>query len=58
VGRSVREKLCRQVIDYVSVIEDEMAAAGQAPGDPRTSDRLRRELDCRLAAGEFPPESK
>jgi hypothetical protein len=48
-GRSLREKLCRQVIHFV-VAETEAATA------PRVSEALQDELDRRLVAGEFPPE--
>jgi hypothetical protein len=55
-GRSVREKLCRQVVDYVAAAEDEMARGGHVWTGPRLSEQFRGELDRRLAAGEFPPD--
>jgi hypothetical protein len=55
---SIREKLCRQVIEYVSVAEAELESAGQAPIGPPLSALFQDELDCRLAAGAFGPESK
>jgi hypothetical protein len=55
-GRSVREKLCRQVIRYVSVAETDLENEGQIVTGPRVSDALKDELDRRIAAGEFPPE--
>ncbi|MBN9120059.1 MAG: hypothetical protein J0I06_12995 [Planctomycetes bacterium] len=55
-GRSVREKLCRQVIVYVISAEDEMEREGALPTGPRASEELQAEFDRRLAAGEFPPE--
>jgi hypothetical protein len=55
---SIREKLCRQVIEYVFVAEAEMESAGHAPIDPPLSALFRDELDHRLVAGEFAPESK
>ena len=55
-GRSVREKLCRQVIMFVAAAEYEMELAGQSGARPPVSGVLREELDRRLAAGEFPPE--
>jgi len=55
-GRSVREKLCRQVIVYVILVEEEMKEEGHSWSGPRVSEELQRELDRRLAAGEFPPE--
>jgi hypothetical protein len=55
-GRSVREKLCRQVIHFVSGAEWEMACEGRSLPDPRASAALQAELDRLLAAGELPPE--
>jgi hypothetical protein len=56
-GRSVREKLCRQVIGYVEMAEEDRAAAGRARPHPLVSGVLRAELERRIAAGEFPPDS-
>jgi hypothetical protein len=58
MGATMRERLCRQVIAYVSGVEDDMEAAGHAPTNPPVSALLQAELDRRLAAGEFAPESK
>ncbi|MBN9120060.1 MAG: hypothetical protein J0I06_13000 [Planctomycetes bacterium] len=55
-GRSVREKLCRQVILYVIAVEGELRREGSLPTGPRASEELQAEFDRRLAAGEFPPE--
>lgn len=55
-GRSVREKLCRQVIEYVVLAEAEWQQEGGSLPEPRASAELQAELDRRLAAGEFPPE--
>jgi hypothetical protein len=55
-GRSVREKLCRQVIYYVAGAENEMEHEGRVRTGPRVSAELQAELDRRLAAGELPPE--
>jgi hypothetical protein len=55
-GRSVREKLCRQVIAYVRASECEMEREGHRWTDPRPSASLQRELDELLAAGKLPPE--
>ena len=55
-GRSVREKLCRQAISFVSAVEAETEFAEPAsPGRP-VSTVLQAELDRRIAAGEFPPD--
>jgi hypothetical protein len=55
-GRSVREKLCRQVIMYVAGAEDDMQQEGHILSDPRVSAELQTELDRLLAVGELPPE--
>lgn len=53
-GRSVREKLCYQVIRYALAAETEMLADGHEPNGWRTE--LEAEFVRRNAAGEFPPE--
>lgn len=55
-GRSMRERLCHQVILYVRSVESEMERGGHVWSDPRASDELQADFDRRLAAGEFPPE--
>ncbi|HJZ58649.1 MAG TPA: hypothetical protein VKE74_27150 [Gemmataceae bacterium] len=50
-GRSLKEKLCREVIFYVSVNEYTTS------GSDDVTRRLEEELECRLAAGEFGPEA-
>ena len=55
-GRSVREKLCRQVISYARVAEAEMRDQGHLPSSSRVAEEWQAEFDCRLGAGEFPPE--
>jgi hypothetical protein len=55
-GRSVQEKLCRQVIRYVSAAEAEMRAEGWTSDAPGYAAELEAEFERRLAAGEFPPE--
>jgi hypothetical protein len=55
-GRSVREKLCRQVVCFVVDVEEEMEQEGYVPTGPRVSLELRAEFDRLLAAGAFPPE--
>lgn len=55
-GRSVREKLCRQVISYAQVAEAEMRNEGQLPTSSRVTEEWQTEFDDRLTAGEFPPE--
>lgn len=52
-GRSLREKLCRQVISYVECAERDMECEGYPRAAVPVSDELQRELDRRLAAGEF-----
>ena len=55
-GRSVREKLCRQVVIFVADAEHDMEQEGNAPTGPRVSLELQAEFDQLLAAGAFPPE--
>ena len=55
-GRSLREKLCRQVIFYVTTAEVEMERQGRARPGPLVSAALQAEFDRRLAAGGFPPD--
>jgi hypothetical protein len=55
-GRSVREKLCRQVISFVCGAETEMEEDGHTPAGSRASVVLEKELGLRIAAGEFPPD--
>lgn len=55
-GRSVREKLCRQVILYVISVENDMENRGHAWTGPRVSEELQAELDRLLASGAFSSE--
>jgi hypothetical protein len=55
-GRSAREKLCEQVISWVELAESDLADAGHRIPEPRPSELLRAELECRIRAGEFPPD--
>jgi hypothetical protein len=56
-NRSLRELLCRQVIDYVVTVEREWECEGRVCSGTRLSEELQHELDQRIAAGEFPPAS-
>jgi len=56
-GRSVWEKRCRQVILYALSVENDMESRGHVWTGVRVSKELQADLDRRLAAGEFPPES-
>ena len=53
-NHSLHELLCRQVIDYVAAAEREMEAEGRTWIGTRVSEELQRELDLRIAAGQFP----
>jgi hypothetical protein len=55
-GRSVREKLCRQVILYVVATENEMEKQGHVWTGTRASEELQAERDRLLAAGALPPD--
>jgi hypothetical protein len=55
-GRSIREKLCRQVIAFVRIAEHNLQNEGHSSSEPLLSVAMQAELDRRLAAGEFPPE--
>lgn len=54
-GRSMREKLCHQVIMYTAEAEAEMRAEGWTSCAWDTAE-LEADFKRRLAAGEFPPE--
>jgi hypothetical protein len=58
LGGSIREKLCRQVIDYVLVIERESQGATQPVPDIPVADALQAELNHLLAVGELSPEQE
>lgn len=55
-GRSVREKLCRQVVAYAVGAEAEMRAEGYTSCVWGVAADLEAEFQRRLAAGDFPPE--
>ena len=55
-GRSVREKLCRQVIDFVRAAERDFQREGHPLSTPHVSVELQADLDRLLVAGELPPE--
>lgn len=55
-GRSIREKLCRQVITFVRIAERDLQEEGHSLAEPLLSTTLQDEFDRRRAAGEFPPE--
>ena len=55
-GRSVREKLCRQVISYAAVAEAEMRTEGCTSCVWGVAADLEADFNRRLTAGEFPPE--
>ena len=55
-GRSVREKLCRQVIRFVVTAEEEMGQEGYSLSASSASAELSAELDRLLVAGALPPE--
>lgn len=53
-GRSVREKLCYQVVRYALAAETDIRASGHEPNGWGTE--LEAEFALRCATGEFPPE--
>lgn len=53
-GRSVREKLCYQVVRYAITVEAEMRDEGREPNG--WGGELEAEFERRCATGDFPPE--